>query len=135
MKNIIKRIINLIILIAVAIGVFIITKNIPNFLIANENTINNTAIQTIEKVEEIEKAMAPGALFQVNTGNLHQYSFGDGHYWRVDAPNVSPQIYCASKGSKLSGRGSSYEEVVNHANSAKGRYGHAICVNPRKHRI
>lgn len=135
MKNIIKRIINLIILIVVAIGVFIITKNIPNFLIANEDTINNTAIQTIEKVEETEKAMAPGALFEVTTSNLHQYSFGDGYYWRVDAPNVSPQIYCAEKGAKLSGRGYSYEEVVNHANSARGRYGHAICVNPRKYRI
>lgn len=139
MKNIIKRIINLIILIAVVIGVFIITKNIPNFLIANEDTINNTDIQTIEKVEETEKAMAPGALFEViskgNMSNYHQYTFGDGYYWKVDAPNVSPQIYCASKGSKLSGRGSSYEEVVNHANAARGRKGHATCVNPRKYRI
>ncbi len=135
MKNIIKRIINLIILIAVAIGVFIITKNIPNFLIAKEDTINNTAIQTIEKVEETEKAMAPGALFEVNTSNLHQYTFGDGYYWRVDAPNISPQIYCAEKGAKLSGKGYSYEEVVNHANSVRGRITHGHCGNPRKYRI
>ena len=135
MKNIIKRIINLIILIAVAIGVFIITKNIPNFLIAKEDTINNTAIQTIQKVEITEKAMAPGALFEANTSNLHQYTFGDGYYWRVDAANVSPQIYCAEKGAKLSGRGYTYEEVVNHANSVRGKIAHASCVNPRRYRI
>ena len=82
MKNIIKRIINLIILIVVAIGVFIITKNIPNFLIAKENITNNTEVQTIEKVEVTEKAMAPGALFDVRKDNLKEYTYVDGtKYW------------------------------------------------------
>lgn len=135
MKNIIKRIINLIILIVVAIGVFIITKNIPNFLIAKEDIINNTDVQTIEKVEITEKALAPGALFEANEGNVHRIEFADGVYYRVDAPNVCPQIYCAEKGASLNGHGASYEEVKARVDSVRGKITHGHCGNPRKYNI
>lgn len=140
MKNIIKRIINLIILIAIAIGAFIFTKNIPNFLIAKENEINNNKneIQTIEKVEETLATMPPGMAFEVNSSNFRKYEFVDGVYYTVDVPHISSQIYCGAKGLHMNPHGVSYEEVVSVVNTAKARMSsssHRSCQNPRRSSI
>lgn len=66
---------------------------------------------------EIEEVTNPSrSSFVATTQNLIQFDYGDGHYWRVIADSVSHQIYCASKGARLSGQGVSYEEVKNRAN-------------------
>lgn len=120
MKEKIKRIINLIVLLVLAVIMFVIVKAIPNFLAGKE---------TVSKLEEQTPLAATVNYFEVNTGNLQQYGQNDGVYWRVTVPGIS-QLYCASKGSHLSGQGYSYEEVVSYVNSAIGKTAHKSCANP-----
>ena len=61
MKENLKRIINLIILIAIAMVSFIFVRNIPSMIIGKQANI-----EQIEKIEDITSAMAPGAKFEVD---------------------------------------------------------------------
>ena len=112
----IKRVINLIILIALAIGTFIVVKSIPSFL------IQEASLEKAEISEVLE--MAPGAAFEVSK-NIVDY----GGYWRVLVDGID-QIYCAEKGAHLRGRGESYEAIVNYVNSYNGRSSHKFCAKP-----
>ena len=89
MKEKIRRIANLIVLIALAIVAFIFVKNIPSMLIGKEGNI-----QKIEKIQEQNNAMAPDAVFYVHTGENFS---SDGTYIHVTWQGLS-QIYCAEKG-------------------------------------
>lgn len=118
MNTKIKRVINLIILIVLAIVTFLVVKSIPDFL-GQE--------QTIEKVEMSETLeLAPGTVFAVVSGeNL----INDGGYWRAIVPGIS-QLYCAEKGAHFRGGGIKYEELVNYVNSYNGRQSDGSCIAP-----
>lgn len=143
MKQNIKRIINLVILIILAIVTFLFAKSIPDFLIGktSDNTQMLGNIETAQTTQEIEKvddsevlAMAPGAAFGVSTSNLVKLNIVDGLYFRVIVDGIS-QLYCAQKGGRLSGQGYTYEEVVSFVNSNDGKKGgedDCILPNPSK---
>ena len=117
MKENIKRIINLIILIALALGTFVLVKSIPSFLMKEAN---------IEKVEIAEILdMAPGAAFELNTSNTVQV----GDYWKVTVDGIS-QIYCAQKGAHFSRQGRTYEDIVAYVNAENGKVSEHGCIKP-----
>ena len=116
MKEKMKRIINLIILVAIAVVAFLLVKNIPSMLIGKEG---QTSIETIEKIEQTTEAMAPGAAFDVR-GEVGTIVSGGG-YTRVVAPSVAQQIYCAMKGGSLNAAGYTYEQVYDYTMSQLGK--------------
>jgi len=117
MNTKIKRVINLIILIALAIATFMVVKSIPDFLLKEAS---------IEKVE-ISRTLklAPGAAFEATTSNVIEYE----GYWRVIVGGIE-QIYCAEKGASLSGQGISYEELVEYVNTNNGKTADGKCAKP-----
>lgn len=114
MKEKVKRIINLIILIAIAIIVFVFVKNIPFILTGKKQNTKNDTIKVIQKVENtsIDAYGPPGAAFEVNTSNL----INDGGYWRVIGGGAPKPLYCAQKGGSLSGKGDEFSDIVAYAN-------------------
>lgn len=119
MKEKMKKIINLILLIVIAILTFVFVKNIPSMLVGKETGTNNSEIQTIEKVEDELEAMAPGARFDVKGEVGHLVSGGG--YTRVVAPGAASQIYCAMKGGSLNSSGETYEQVYSYTMSQLNR--------------
>src|SRR5574344_1705978 len=108
MKNKIKILISLIVLIAVSIAAFLIIQSIPAYVqketVALQKVINN-------KLSALNGSSGGvGSEFEVNTSNFRQYGDGDGVYWRVMIDGR--QLYCASKGAHLSGKGITREEVL-----------------------
>lgn len=98
MKEKIKRIINLIILIAIAILSVVIVKSIPSFLIQKEE---------IAKVEDEEVlGLAPGSVFVADESTV--IGFDPIHF---EVSGIS-QIYCAQKGGHVSLEGNYYEDLV-----------------------
>lgn len=122
MKQNLKRIINLILLIIVAVVVFLFAKSIPDFLIGKT--------ESFSKIEdEVILDMAPGAVFDLNTSNAQQVSYGDGTYWKVTVPGID-QIYCAEKGAHFSRYGFTYEEVDKYVSDNIGKSAHGSCAKP-----
>ena len=118
MKNIIKRIVYLIILVAISCSAFFIAKNIPSIKIES-NGIASNSITKIEKSETKVKGFAPGAVFDT-AGEVGSLVSGSG-YTRLVAPSVASQIYCAAKGYSLNSAGYTYEEVSNKCSSLIGK--------------
>ena len=122
MKKNLKRIINLIVLIIIAVATFLFVKSIPDFLVGKTHELS--------KVDnEVILDMAPGAAFEVNTSNTQQVAYGDGAYWKVTVPGID-QLYCAEKGAHLRRQGASYEEVAAHVASNIGRSSDGSCAKP-----
>lgn len=122
MKEKMKRIINLIILVAIAIVAFLLVKNIPSMLIGKEGQTSIASIETIQKIDKVEQtaeAMAPGAAFDVK-GEVGTLVKGNG-YTRVVAPSAAQQIYCAMKGGSLSSAGYTYEQVYDYTMAQNGK--------------
>lgn len=118
MKEKIRKIINLIVLTILAVIVFVLVKNIPSILTGKKQNEEIDTIKVIQKVgNESVEALAPGALFELNEGNVKK----DGDYWRVIGAGVPDPIYCAQKGASLNGHGKSYEEILAYANSMEGQ--------------
>ena len=104
MKAKIKRIINLIILIVLAILTFVLAKSLPDILM--------TKTGDIFKIEDyMLAATPPGALFEINSQTLSKQAIGDGSYSRVIYGGL--QIYCAQKGGYLNTSGNDYDDLVN----------------------
>ena len=111
MKKNIKRIINLIVLIAIAIVMYIFLRNIPSMLVASDNT-------KINKIEEELKAAGGGA---VNT-NFQGYdpakavftteSLGFREKGYLDFKHGNNYLYCAFRGGVIHQQGFTYDRLV-----------------------
>lgn len=120
MKENIKRIINLIVLVAIAIVAFIVVKSIPNFL------IQTASIEKTDTQEVLE--MAPGAVFMLD----RQTAVKDGDVWKITVPGIS-QIYCAQKGAHFSRQFDyTYEDIVAYVGKYNGVTTHAKCGKPKE---
>ena len=118
MKEKLRRIINLIVLVILAVMVFILAKNIPFILTGKKQNEEIDTIKVIQKVgNESLEALAPGALFELKEGTVIRI----GDYWRVMGSGIPQPIYCAEKGASLNGHGKSYEEILTYANSMNGQ--------------
>ena len=118
MKEKIKRIINLIILIAIAILSFIAVKSIPNFL------VETASIKKSENKEILE--MAPGAVFMLDQSTAHQ----EGDIWVITVPGIS-QMYCAQKGAHFSRQFEyTYEGIAQYVNTYNGQVTQHDCGKP-----
>lgn len=98
MKENIKRIINLIVLFAIAIVSFIIVKSIPSFL------IEKSALEKVDNKEIL--GLAPGSAFVADESTV--IGFTPIHF---EVSGIS-QIYCAQKGGHVSLEGEYYEDLV-----------------------
>lgn len=118
MKEKIRKIINLIVLVILAVIVFILAKNIPFILTGKKQNEKIDTIKAIQKVgNETVEALAPGALFELYEGSVVK----EGEHWRAIGTNIPQPIYCAEKGATLNGHGKSYEEIVTYASSMNGK--------------
>ena len=118
-----RKIINLIVIIAVAIIGFAVVKNIPSLLIGKESIKTSQEIQTITKVNEEVQSLAPDSKFDTagEVGYLQKITTAGSSYYRVVADSVAQQIYCAAKGFKLNNKGDSYEDVKAFADGLIGQ--------------
>ncbi len=118
MKEKIRKIINLIVLVILAVIVFVLAKNIPFILTGKKQNEEIDTIKAIQKVgNETVEALAPGALFELYEGSVVK----EGEHWRAIGTNIPQPIYCAEKGATLNGHGKSYEEIVTYASSMNGK--------------
>lgn len=119
MKENIKRIINLIVLILVAIVSFVVVKSIPNFL------VKTASIEKTGTEEVLE--MAPEAVFMLEQDTAEEV---EEDLWKITVPGIS-QIYCAQKGAHFSRLfDHTYESIVEYVKNNNGKVTHAACGKP-----
>lgn len=100
MKQKIKRIINLLILITIAILAFILMKSMPDFLIGKAETI----ITKIDDIEIEAKTMPEGAVFSVD-----DLPYINGF---IQSNIVGTQLYCVERGGKVYRDGLDYNSFI-----------------------
>ena len=104
MKENIKKIINLVILIIIAAVCFVFAKSIPDFLIGKQ-----TAISKVETAQT-KKAGLSGVSIPVTSNTLEGFEIAGTKYYRLLYGNY--QIYCAQKGGTLNQIGDGTKEWV-----------------------
>lgn len=119
MKQNLKRIINLILLIIVAVVAFLFVKSIPDFLIGKANT-------TMSKVKNSEVLELKPSTLLFSSKDISY----PGGYVYVSA--VGTQVYCAQKGGHIGNEGITYEELEKYIEDHKDDTKDCGCALPKQ---